>query len=368
MVIVGGGVLGTMHAWHARQRNIDVVQLEREAGPRGASVRNFGLVWVSGRAVGPELDLALRARQLWAEIGDRVPGTGFRAHGSLTVVRTEAERAVVQAAVERDDAGRRGFRLLGADEVRAHNPAVAGDIVGALLCTEDAIVEPRLTLAAIRDALAGTGYEFLPGRQAVQLADGGVRDHTGTWHRADEVVLCTGAAHIGIGAEDLSRAPLRRCRLQMMETAPWDGPALTTALADGDSLRYYPAFGVPALADLPPQSELATRYRIQLLMVQRLDGGLTIGDTHAYDEPFPFDLDEAAYDDLRARAGAVLGRPLPPTVRRWAGVYSQTTDDSIYHRQRVRPGVTVVTGPGGRGMTLSPAIAEASFTTGDDDD
>ncbi len=52
VVIVGGGVLGTMHAVQARSRGIDVVHLEREPGPRGASVRNFGLVWVSGRAAG----------------------------------------------------------------------------------------------------------------------------------------------------------------------------------------------------------------------------------------------------------------------------------------------------------------------------
>ncbi|MGB6583222.1 MAG: FAD-dependent oxidoreductase, partial [Streptosporangiaceae bacterium] len=48
-VIVGGGVLGTMHAVAARQRGFEVVHLEREAEARGASVRNFGLVWVSGR-------------------------------------------------------------------------------------------------------------------------------------------------------------------------------------------------------------------------------------------------------------------------------------------------------------------------------
>lgn len=372
-MVVGGGVLGTMHAWHARRRGIEVVQLEREPGARGASVRNFGLVWVSGRAVGAELDLALRARELWAEIGARVPGIGFRSHGSLTVVHTDAERAVLQVAVARSDGARRGFRLLDPDQVSTHNPAVQGDVAGALLCTEDAIVEPRLTLGALREGLAGPGYEFLAGRQAVELDDGAVRDHTGAWHRADLVVLCPGAATTGIGAERLDGAPLRRCRLQMMETAPWDGAPLTTAIADGDSLRYYPAFAVPALADLPPPSALADRYRIQLLMVQRLDGSLTIGDTHAYDEPFPFDVEEAAYDDLRGRAEAILGRPLPRTERRWAGVYTQTTDTTIYHRRLVRPGVTVVTGPGGRGMTLAPAIAEATFARtravirGDDD-
>ena len=45
MVIAGGGVLGTMHAVMARRRGFEVVQLEREAEARGASVRNFGLVW-----------------------------------------------------------------------------------------------------------------------------------------------------------------------------------------------------------------------------------------------------------------------------------------------------------------------------------
>ena len=55
IVVVGGGVLGTMHAVMARRRGYEVVQLEREAEARGASVRNFGLVWVSGRRAGPAI-------------------------------------------------------------------------------------------------------------------------------------------------------------------------------------------------------------------------------------------------------------------------------------------------------------------------
>src|ERR1035441_6698992 len=66
-VIVGGGIIGTMHALEACHRGWDVIHLEADPGPRRASVRNFGLVWVSGRAPGPELDLALRARDLWEQ-------------------------------------------------------------------------------------------------------------------------------------------------------------------------------------------------------------------------------------------------------------------------------------------------------------
>jgi glycine/D-amino acid oxidase-like deaminating enzyme len=147
----------------------------------------------------------------------------------------------------------------------------------------------------------------------------------------------------------------------MLQTAPFPGQ-LTTSVADGDSLRYYPAFDVPALAGLPPQAPVAAASRAQLLLVQRLDGSLTIGDTHEYDEPFGFDVTEEAYDHLLARATALLGTAVPRVQRRWAGVYSEVTGTAeLYHRSTVSPGVVLVTGPGGRGMTCSPAIAEETF-------
>ncbi len=65
---------------------------------------------------------------------------------------------------------------------------------------------------------------------------------------------------------------------------------------------------------------------MQLLMVQRLDGALTIGDTHEYDEPFAFDVTEEPYDHLADTAVNLLGRPLPKIRRRWAGVYAQALD------------------------------------------
>jgi FAD dependent oxidoreductase TIGR03364 len=364
-VIVGGGVLGVMHALQARDRGMDVIQLERERVARGASVRNFGLIWVSGRAPGPELALAQRARTLWEELAGRVPSAGFRAHGSLTLALGDAELGLLKEAAALPDAAERGFELLDPAQARALNPALAGPLSGALLCRRDAIVEPRLVPAAFRDYLAdqGRGYAWLPGREAVEVAPHAVRDHTGEWHRGDLVVLCTGAAYTGVAGPHLAGLqvpPVRRVRLQMMQTEPFAG-RVTTAVADGDSLRYYPAFDLPGRARLGPQAPVAAASAAQLLLVQRLDGSLTIGDTHEYDEPFAFDVDEAAYDHLRERAGQLLGAPLPPTKRRWAGVYSQVTTTDLYYRAQVAPGVVLVTGPGGRGMTCAPAIAEETF-------
>lgn len=375
-------MLGTMHAWQAAERGHEVVHIEREEQARGASVRNFGLVWVGGRADGPELETALRGRELWERIGGEVPELGFRAAGSLTVVTNETELAVARAACERPDAATRGLRLLSPDEVRAANPALRGGaVLGALWCAKDAAVEPRPAQRALQSALrrrSGGRYTFLGGREVREVLPdrrAAVRDDHGDVHEGDALVLCTGAWLGGMVRELAGELPVRRVRLQMMQTEPLD-EELTTAVADADSFRYYPAYKGPALdalAAAQPQRDVAAEHRAQLLMVQREDGSLTIGDTHEYETPFGFDVQEAAYRHLAGVVERMLGRELPPVQRRWAGVYAQCAETArVVHRQRLRPmgeeddgaaNAWLVTGPGGRGMTCSPAIAEDTANT-----
>ena len=142
----------------------------------------------------------------------------------------------------------------------------------------------------------------------------------------------------------------------MLETAPLSD-VLTTSLADADSLRYYPAYEAAPLDALGEQAAVAAEHHLQLLMVQRRDGGLTIGDTHQYGEPFDFALCEDPTTELLSRAEAILGVALPPVRRRWEGVYAQCIDGGVCLREEIAPGVWLVTGPGGRGMTCAPAIA-----------
>lgn len=365
LLVVGGGILGTAHAWQAIARGHEVVQIERETETRGATVRNFGLVWVSGRDAG-ELPATLRSRQLWEELGSAVPGVGFRANGSLTVLRTDAELAVARAAAARPDAADRGFELLDESATRARNPALGGDLLGSLWCGQDATVESRAALPALREHLTRTGrYTAVLGAEVTDVtveSDTVVaRDDTGRRHVGDLLLLCPGAALGGLTRSLAGPVPVRRVRLQMLETLRLGQP-LPTALADADSMRYYPAYRGPALDALrgqQPQPATAAAHRMQLLCVQRLHGGLTIGDTHAYEEPFDFVVDEQPYEHLLAAAQSLLGRPLPPVARRWAGVYAESTEPGeLVHRARLDDRIWLVTGPGGRGMTLGPVLAE----------
>jgi FAD dependent oxidoreductase TIGR03364 len=358
LVVVGGGVVGTMVAFLAVRRGYEVVQLDREVAARGASIRNFGLIWVSGRRPGDELAFALRSRAMWAEVAEACPGIGFRANRSLTILQHADEVHVVEEVLARPDASDRQLSLLDPDAVRAVNPAVRGELLAGLLCEADAAVEPRRVPEALRATLLEeTGYRWLPGRHVVDVSDRVVRDHLGKRHEGDVILVCPGANHRSLAGWDAEFAPLRRVRLQMLETEPFPTP-VTTSIADGDSLRYYPAFAVPALTRLHEPPAIVAEHRIQLLLQQRLDGCLTIGDTHEYDEPFDVAVSEAPYDHLRERVESILGVAMPKVRRRWAGVYSQAIDDRLFYCERIADSAWVVTGAGGRGMTLAPAIAD----------
>jgi glycine/D-amino acid oxidase-like deaminating enzyme len=194
-VVAGGGILGTWHALELCRAGFSVQHLEADAAPSGASVRNFGLVWVSGRRNGAELDAARRSRHRWAEISQDVPGIGFRANGSLTLAVNDGERKVMQEFAEHPDAADRSITFLEPEDLATLNPAVQGEVAGGLHCAQDAVVEPRLALGALRQHLVARGsYTYHPGRRVTGLGDHAVVDASGTRWEADLVVLATGAA------------------------------------------------------------------------------------------------------------------------------------------------------------------------------
>jgi len=365
ILIVGGGIIGTAHAFEAIKAGHQVIQLERDEVARSASVRNFGLVWVSGRKSGAELQAAVRARQLWDEIHLAIPEMLFRANGSLTLAINKEEIAVMEECLRKEDASLRQWQILDREETQKINPALRGNYLASLWCPLDATVEPGSVLHSMREhLLRNERYLWRNNLDVVDVhsseSKAVIVARNGEVFEGDIAIICPGADHTSLFKEQLDTAPLRRVRLQMMSTAPLD-EVLTTSIADGDSMRYYPGYEVPMRDNLPPQHHIASTNHMQLLMVQRADGSLTIGDTHEYAEPFEFKLDEDPYTYLHEVASNLLGKKLPPIARRWDGIYSQRTDGAVCDRRKMSHNIISVTGPGGRGNTLAPAIAEETI-------
>ena len=365
ILIVGGGVIGTAHARAALKAGHDVVHLERDAHPQSASVRNFGLIWVSGRKSGEELMVAIRARELWEEIHLENSELIFRGNGSLTLAKNEAELRVMEECLEKGDARLRKWEILGKKETQKINPALRGNFLASLWCPLDGVVEPDSVLTSLRNHLSKRSeYIWRNSVEIMDIKSFGDRvtavAKSGEVFEGDFLIHCPGADHSSIFKEQFDSAPIRRVYLQMMSTAPFD-EEITTSIADGDSMRYYPGYDVPSLKHLPAQHPIAEQNHMQLLLVQRADGTITMGDTHAYDEPFPFKLEEAPYTYLHDIASELFGKKLPPITHRWSGVYSQQTEGGVCDRRSIATNIISVTGPGGRGNSLAPAIAETTL-------
>ena len=188
--------------------------------------------------------LAVRARELWEEIAGRLSALPFAPPVLSPSAVSEVELAVMKEAFGGTTPAVRQWELLDGPEAREANPELSAEVLGALYCGADAIVEPR-GRQSIREHIWRAAGLQLFARPFCGRA--GRRGGTGRrWCLAPrgQGVRLHRCPAPGLIEQYVERPPTRRVRLQMLETAPYPG-RLTTALADGDSMRYYPAFDLP---------------------------------------------------------------------------------------------------------------------------
>ncbi|MFI1769335.1 TIGR03364 family FAD-dependent oxidoreductase [Streptomyces sp. NPDC020800] len=362
--VVGGGIVGLAHALAAARRGDRVVLFERNDYCVGASIRNFGLVWPIGQHL-HVYERALRSRAIWLEVARRT-GIWCQRGGSLLLARHNDEEAVLEEFLGLSPAaGEHGCRMIGAEETLRFSAAVRTDgLTSALWSPVELNVDPREAIPAIAAHLVedyGVDIRFGTAVRSVSLPH--LETTKGIWH-ADRVFVCSGTDFETLYPQTFASSPITRCKLQMMRTtAQPRGWELGAALCAGLSLLYYPAFrSCDSLHALRERMESAWPYQrdngIHVLLSQTADGALSIGDSHHYadtHEPFAREsVNAAVMEYLRTFAQA----PHLDIAERWVG-YTATLDEGRTELvTQPEPGVTVVSGLGGAGMTLSFGLAE----------
>ncbi len=349
--IVGAGVLGLAHAYAYVKRGYRVRVFERSPRATGASIRNFGMLWPIGQPAGTMHEMALLSRRIWLEVltAARLP---YFPDGSLHLAYHADEEAVA-----REFAGLEPERAtwIDAASVAALSPAVRTKrLRGALFSASEVVVDPPLTIATLPAYLREAfGVEFHFSTAITDLRQ----------VSADRVVICTGDDFETLYPAIFATSELTRCKLQMMRTVPQpDHWRMGPALAAGLTLRFYPSFAdcpsLPALkrriaAELPAYD----RWGIHVMASPTAGNAVTLGDSHEYGLAVDvFNRDEV--DTLILRYLDTFARfPNPAIEQRWYGVYSKHPEQP-YFTAVPEPGVRVVTGIGGSGMTLSFGLAE----------
>jgi FAD dependent oxidoreductase TIGR03364 len=360
-LIVGAGILGTLHAREALRRGWSVVHFDAEAEPHDATVRSPGALSPSWAVDGLELALSVESRGMWDELAAEIPDLHLRSTGSIVVALTEAESELLRYALEAGGAPQRGWELLTATEVRAHNAGLGPRVHSGLFSPLDATLEPRTMLPTLRAHLQRQGtYEFHGGVEVHDFDATSVTDTVGRVTRGDLVVLCLGSRAAILSS--LLSAPnlLHRSRLQMLQTEPVDVP-LRTVVADVHTLARHGLLEPSTIETLSPADPRLGGYDLRFTCLQRTNGALVIGEVRENEEPFDFDLAERPAAALLERFCDMTGRAAPTVVRRWSGVLHECIDGRLWHRDDLDDSVVAVTGADQRGITLAPLIARDTF-------
>lgn len=364
LLVVGAGIVGLAHAADAHARGLRVTVVDRDERAVGASLRNFGHICTTAQD-GVALDYARAARERWIALGAKA-GFEVKTCGTVVVARSAAERAALVEFAGARDQGE--VELLDRAGVLDLCPPAGGDVLGGAFLPLDLRVSPIDAVPALAAWLESEGVTFRWGTHVNAISPGspGVV-HTSRGDLTASYVVHAVNHDVDRLFPDIAAASgVRRCRLQMFEVEAPGGVRIEPGVLTGTGiLRYGGLAAQPSAAAVRAELERdhpeLLEIGLNLMLTQRPDGAIVLGDSHHYDRTLqPFDDEDVA--DLVLREGArLLGSPLR-VRRRWRGVYAHSPSTD-YLVAAPHPGLRVVAVTSGIGMTtalgLAPAVLDA---------
>lgn len=364
VAVVGGGIAGLANAWMAARTGRSVILFERDPKACGASIRNFGMIWLIGQPLGEPYELARRSREFWLQFADG-SDAWIKRCGSLHLAHHDDEWTVLQEFTVHAKKAGLDAQLISPEETIARSPAANPQkLRGALWSEAELAINPRAAMNDLSKWLGGEhGVSVRTGSTVVAIDGSRLKLADGSNFEADRIVVCSGSDIQTLYPEILGRSELQPCKLQMLRTNPqpeeW---RLGPLLAGGLTMHRYETFSVcPSQALLrqrisSERPEL-DRHGIHTMASQFPDGSVVLGDSHEYGTPLPA-FDSQPIDSLILREEQRMIRlPTWDIAERWHGVYLKHTN-APYLIKAPAEHIRIMTGLGGAGMTLAFGLAE----------
>lgn len=368
LVVVGAGILGTSHALIAAKAGKRVALLEKDNRPVSATVRNFGQVVPSGLS-GRWHTYGRRSVELYKEIQQEFDLT-VRPLGSVYVASDDDEIQIAHEAASLFSEKDFPCELLTPSQTLDRFPYLQKDYVqGGIFFPDDVSVEPdKMIHRLIGYGVQKYGITYLPNTAVLACEPKGslieTRTAQGATIQSERALVCNGSEFRLLFPELYATSGLVVSKLQMLQTNPLPHIAMQGNILTGLTLRRYEAFEeCPTFASLTIPSHYAElkKWGIHILFKQATDGSIIIGDSHEYAtahqvDDLGFDVQEYINELILNEAERIVSFPVRGIARTWAGYYAQHPDEVFEHE--VAPGLNIVTGVGGKGMTSSLGYAE----------
>ena len=362
-IVVGAGIVGIATARALAIKGYTVQVYERNHKASGASVRNFGMIWPIGQPAGKLYDRAIRSQICWKEIADS-GRLWYDPVGSLHLAYNKAEWQVLQELFEVFRNEGRDIALLNREQVFSNSGiAKEKNCLGGLYSREELIVDPREAIYFLPEYFKEKmDIRFNWGKAVVSVSPGKIISGLDHIH-ADLIFICSGSDFKTLYPQEFEKYPLTKCKLQMMRVLEEVPRRIGPSLCGGLSLIHYPSFKAAASLNVLKKQyeEVMPEYLkcgIHVMVSQNQTGHLTIGDSHEYGlSPDPFDR-KYINDLILKYLEEFASLKNPSVIETWNGVYGKFTNDQTELFISPEPGVYIINGVGGTGMTMSFGLTE----------
>ena len=251
LAVVGAGILGLSCALAAVRRGLKVVVIERNVRARGASVRNFGLVTITGQDRDTVWRRARRSREVWQEVAKEA-GIPIVHQGLWVAARRPESAAVLDAFVRSDTA--EGCELLSPAAALQRCPKLHTSGLQAVLWSPHELrVESRDAIPALAGWLAGDLGVTFQWETAVHAVEPPRLETSRGLVSAGAAAVCPGDDLVSLFPTRLAAAGVSRCALQMLRLESPGFALPGTVMSDLSLVRYR------GFANLPEAGALRRR-------------------------------------------------------------------------------------------------------------
>ncbi len=339
VVIIGGGVMGCAAAHELARRGVSVTVLERSVPGAEASSAAAGILGaqVEAHRPGPMTELGLLSIKLYPALVkdlEQVSGIsiGYRRSGVLKVAYDKND--VSRYARELAWQGRARLKLarLSRTELTSREAALSRELAGGLWFENDATLEPRALLSALRVAAEKRGAQFRSGSFVKRIAEQGGRA-------------------VGVELDDGSLVPGSHV---VLAAGSW-----TSLLTGGEEnmQRVVPARG--QIVELKTSAPLLSSvvFGPDCYLVPRADGRLLIGSTLEF-VGFRREVTAGAVAKLLAAAIRLVPALAEAELSgSWSSFRPYTQDELPLLGPSATPGLILMSGHYRNGILLAPISA-----------
>jgi D-hydroxyproline dehydrogenase subunit beta len=371
VIVVGGGIMGAFHAFHAAKLGKSVLILEKDNYPVSSTVRNFGQAVPSGSS-GRWFDFGRRSLEIYQDIQQKFD-ISVRKNGTLYVASDETEWTLVNELFSIHQAKNYNCVLYSKRQCLEQYPELRSEYVkGGIYYPNEVSVEPNLLIFKILDYLQEQfKVSYKPNCAVIDCQENNGKTEVTTANRekysADKIIICSGYVFNLLYPQIYTQSGLIVSKLQMLQTVSMKNISLKGNILTGLSIRRYESFEeCPSYKNstIPEHYTELKKWGIHILFKQAIDGSIIIGDSHEYapvgkTDELGFDTKDYVNKLMLKEAERIVSFPVNQIARTWAGFYAQHPDEIFEYN--ISPNIHIFTGIGGKGMTTSAGYAEANI-------